>query len=103
MTMTEPTPASRILRAAVSPAMPDPITTTSARVVQPGGGAASRAGNTVTVGGYRAPLSTTSPRRSPLAGSAAAGSEPVPTIRFSESTNTTLGSKSLASAVSIWA
>src|SRR4051812_19688037 len=43
-TMTDPTPASRACSAAVSPAMPDPTTTTSAYVVHPAAGAASRAG-----------------------------------------------------------
>ena len=43
--VTEPTDgAARSCRAVVSPAMPDPMTTTSAYVVQPGVGAARRCG-----------------------------------------------------------
>ena len=41
--------SSRTLSAAVSPAMPDPMTTTSAWVVQPGAGASSRSGRTGSV------------------------------------------------------
>src|SRR4051794_3122376 len=43
-TSTDPTPDARTRRAAVRPAMPEPTTTTSAYVVQPGPGALSRAG-----------------------------------------------------------
>ena len=96
-TMTEPT--SRAWSAVVRPAIPEPMTTTSAYVVQPGRGASRRAGGVVTLGTYRA--GSVSPRTSPLPGSASAGSSPVPMTRLSASTKTTLGRKVRASAVSI--
>ncbi len=88
--------------AAVSPAMPEPTTTTSARVVQPGAGARRRPGTgrwEVIRAGYRA---TRSPRDKVSSPKVSAGSKPVPMILLSASTKTTCGSSCLASAVSIW-
>ena len=107
-TRTEPT-WWRSRSAAVRPAMPEPITTTSARVVQPGEGAARRPGTRrtgastalpFTGSGYR-PAST-SPRTRPAPPLVSTGSEPVATILLSASTNTTCGRNDRASSVSIW-
>ena len=94
--------------ATVRPAMPEPTTTTSASVVQPGSPAESRPGTEEVIGaGYRLTARSLgaklcrSPRTRSLPGSASAGSEPVPTMRLSASTKTTLGWYSFASAVSI--
>ena len=88
--------------AAVSPAMPEPTTTTSARAVHPGEGAVRRPGTgrwEVIGAGYRPDRS---PRCSEASPKVSAGSKPVAMIALSASTKTTWGWCSRASAVSIW-